>query len=349
MKFHPYRLLAFGWLQRDSRRALVARRSRQLPGKLVCVGSLLFLAACATPSEPTVKAEGSSSRAAQREAQKTAALPEVNRHKRKIAIGRFTNETRYGRSLLRDVDGDPLGKQALDILSGQLVSTGRFLVFERPDLKKIEREQERFGNGDLVGVDVLIFGSITGFGRSTTGQVGFLSSTKKQLARATVDIRLVDVRTGRVFFSTTGTGEATMESGEVAGFGSRAAYDATLNDKALNAAIGETVNQLVTTLEARPWRTDILKVENGNVYISGGRQQGLKIGDELVVMREGDRIKSQQTGMTITLPGQVIGRIRVTSQFGDNEANEGSVANLIRGTLKNGRPDASIYIAEPKQ
>ena len=105
MKFHPYRLLEFGWLQRDSRRALVARRSRQLPGKLVCVGSLLFLAACATPSEPTVKAEGSSSSAAQREAQKTASLPEVNRHKRKIAIGRFTNETRYGRSLLRSVDG----------------------------------------------------------------------------------------------------------------------------------------------------------------------------------------------------------------------------------------------------
>jgi hypothetical protein len=140
-----------------------------------------------------------------------------------------------------------------------------------------------------------------------------------------------------------------MESGETAGFGSRAAYDATLNDKALNAAIGETVNQLVTTLEARPWRTDILKVEGGNVFISGGRQQGLKVGDELVLMREGERIKSKQSGMEITLPGRRIGRIRVTSLFGDNEANEGSVASLIQGTLKNGRPDASIYVAEPGQ
>ena len=326
-----------------------ARSYRRNSRVLLCLGAVAMLGACATPSPPAVKSEGSSSRAAQQAAQKVASLPEVKRHKRKIAIGRFSNETRYGRSLLRDVDGDPLGKQALDILSGQLVSTGRFLVFERPVLRKVELEQKRFGNGDLVGVDVLIFGSITGFGRSTTGKVGFLSSTKKQLARASVDIRLVEVRTGRVFFSTTGSGEATMESGATAGFGSRAAYDATLNDKALNAAIGETVNQLVTTLEARPWRTDILKVEGGNVFISGGRQQGLKVGDELVLMREGERIKSQQSGMEITLPGRSIGRIRVTSLFGDNEANEGSVASLIQGTLKNGRPDASIYVAEPGQ
>lgn len=349
MVVFPYKWPNFGCLTSGNRQIREARSHGSSSRVLLCMCVLVLLGACATPSPPAVKSEGSSSLTAQRAAQKTASLPEVKRHKRKIAIGRFTNETRYGRSLLRSVDGDPLGKQALDILSGHLVSTGRFLVFERPDLTKIEREQERFRNGDLVGVDVMIFGSITGFGRSTTGKVGFLSSTKKQLARASVDIRLVDIRTGRVFFSTTGSGEATMESGEVAGFGSRAAYDATLNDKALNAAIGETVNQLVTNLEARPWRTDILKVEGGKVFISGGLRQGLKVGDELVVMREGDRIKSKQSGMEITLPGREIGRIRVTSLFGDDEANEGSVASLIQGTLKNGRPDASIYVAEPGQ
>lgn len=349
MALFAHKLADFGRSAGGNGRVREARPHSFCSRLSLCVGVLVFLGACATPAPPTVKSEGSSSRAAQREAQKIAALPEVKRHKRKIAIGRFTNETRYGRSLLRSVDGDPLGKQALDILSGLLVSTGRFLVFERPDLTKIEREQARFGNGDLVGVDVLIFGSITGFGRATTGRVGFLSSTKKQLARASVDIRLVEVRTGRVFFSTTGSGEATMESGEVAGFGSRAAYDATLNDKALAAAIGETVNQLVTTLEARPWRTDILKVEGGNVFISGGLQQGLKVGDELILMREGERIRSAQSGMEITLPGQEIGRIRITALFGDNEANEGSVASLIRGSLKDGRPDKSIYVTEPGQ
>lgn len=324
------------------------RYGRAMP--VICAALLISLAACAVPGPDTIKQEGSSSRDAQIQAQKAvaAAVPEVKRLKRKIAVGRFSNETRYGRSLLRDPSGDPLGKQALDILSSQLVKTGRFLVFERPDMNKLEKEHSRFGGGDLIGVDALVLGSITAFGRSTTGQTGFLSSTKKQLARAKVDIRLADVRTGLLFFSTSGAGEATMESGAIAGFGSRARYDATLNDKALTAAISETVSQLVTKLEARPWRTDILKVQGVNVFISGGQRQGLRVGDELALMREGDRIKSRQTGMEITLPGRQVGRIRVVSFFGDNETNEGSLAKIVQGALR-AKFSGKIYVTEIKQ
>ena len=311
------------------KRGMMLKRIRNI----LTAASLISLGACAVAGPPTVKHESSSSRDAQIKAQQTLVLTEAKRFKRKIAIGRFSNETRYGRSLLRDQHGDPLGKQALDILSNQLVATGRFLVFERPDLERIEEENSRVGGGDLVGVDALVLGSITAFGRSTAGKTGFLSSTKVQLARATVDIRLADVRTGLVFFSTSGTGEATTESGAVAGFGSRAAYDATLNDKALTAAISETVNQLVTMMDARPWRTDILKVDGNRLFISGGERQGLKLGDELAVVREGERIKSRQSGMEITLPGQEIARIRIIGQFGENDTNEGSVAEVIRGSI----------------
>lgn len=309
---------------------------------------LIPLAACAVAGPPTVRQEGSSSRDAQITAQQVSlALPEVKRFKRKIAIGRFSNETRYGQSLLHDQQSDPISKQALDILSNQLVATSRFLVFERPDLERIEAEQDRFGGGDLVGVDVLVLGSITAFGRSTTGKSGFLSATKLQLARAKVDIRLADVRTGHVFFSTSGTGQATMESGAVAGFGSRADYDATLNDKALAAAISETVNQLVTKLAARPWRTDVLKVEGNRVFISGGERQGLKVGDELAIVLEGEHVRSGQSGMVITLPGQEIGRIRIVSLFGDNETDQGSVAQIIRGSIPR-EQEARIFVREPK-
>lgn len=310
---------------------------------------LVSLGACAVAGPPTVKQEGTSSRDDQIKAQQVLALtlPEAKRFKRKIAIGRFSNETRYGRSLLRDQQGDPLGKQALDILSNLLVATDRFLVFERPDLERIEMEQNRFGGAALVGVDALVLGSVTAFGRSTTGQTGFLSSTKLQLARARVDIRLADTRTGLVFFSTSGTGEATMESGAVAGFGSTARYDATLNDKALTAAISETVNQLVTKLEARPWRTDILKVEGNRVFISGGERQGLRVGDELVIVLEGERVKSGQSGLEITLPGQEIGRIRIIGLFGNNETDEGSVAQIIKGSIPKNL-STRIFVREPK-
>ena len=61
--------------------------------------------------------------------------------KRRVAIGRFTNETRYGQTLLRDSDLDPLGKQAADIMAAYLVQTGVFVVLERTDISEILKEQ----------------------------------------------------------------------------------------------------------------------------------------------------------------------------------------------------------------
>ena len=43
--------------------------------------------------------------------------------KRKVAIGRFSNETRYGQSFFVDEQNDRIGKQAMDILSTKLFET----------------------------------------------------------------------------------------------------------------------------------------------------------------------------------------------------------------------------------
>ncbi|MDA5193300.1 CsgG/HfaB family protein [Govanella unica] len=265
--------------------------------------------------------------------------------KRKIAIGRFSNETRYGKTLLVDQNLDPLGKQASDILAARLVESGKFLVFERGEADRVKQEQQLSGGaGSLIGVDTLIIGSVTEFGRSTGGEKGWLHKTKVQLAHAKVDVRLVDVRTGQMFFSASGSGEATTESGETLGFGSRADYDATLNDKAIGAAIANLMNSVLTKLQERQWRTDILKVAGNVVYISGGARQGLRSNDELVVYRAGEVIKSQQTGFDIALPAAEVARLRIQSFFGDSEANEGAVAMLESGSLDASRLQG-LYVA----
>ncbi len=308
----------------------------------------LILSHCATVATPPTAVEAPVSRSQQREAQHRTSIPETKILKRKVAIARFSNETRYGKALLRDVDQDPLGKQATDMLSTRLVASKKFLIFERPDLSKIEREQIILKDANLIGVDALILGSITEFGRVTTGTTGFLSATKKQVARAKVEIRLADPRTGHVFFSATGSGEATTESGEVAGFGSRADYDARLNDQAIGAAISDLQNTLISKLEERPWRTDILRVQGYQVFVSGGAHQGLQVGDVFAIMREGDRVTSQQTGFTIMLPGTQIGRLRIISLFGDAETNEGAVGEIIFGTLDPNRLEG-VYVAEERR
>lgn len=266
--------------------------------------------------------------------------------KHKVAVGRFTNETVYGRSLLRDQDLDPLGKQAADILATYLTQTGKFLIFERPDLTKIEREQARVG-GQAIGVDTLILGSVVEFGRATDGKRGFLNKKKVQRAHAKVAIRLVDVRTGLVFHSVTGEGDATTQTGTVLGMGSTAKYDATLSDKAISAAVENLIEGLVNTMSGRQWRTDILQVKGKSVFVSGGARQGLQVGDRLDVMRQGETIKSGQTGFDITLPAEKVAEIEVVSLFGDSETNEGAVTRLVSGTIESGRP-SGLFVAEPK-
>lgn len=258
----------------------------------------------------------------------------------KLAVGRFSNETNYGRSLLRDGDLDPLGKQAADILTAYLTRTNSFLIFERPDLSKIKRElNQSGGEQNIIGVDTLILGSIVEFGRTTDGKRGMFNKKKVQRAHAKVAIRLVDVRTGLVFHSATGQGDATTESATVLGMGSTSKYDATLNDKAISLAIEDMIDELLTSLSGRSWKTDILYVENDTVYISGGKHQGLQSGDRLLVMEEGRTIRSKQSGFDITLPAKKVAELEVISTFGETEVNEGSMAKIISGQIESERTE----------
>lgn len=310
------------------------------------LGTALLAAGCATQSAPIVEKEAPQSALEQRAAQQTItdAAPAKPVLKRKIALGRITNETRYGQSLLRTDAGDPLGKQVTDLLSKALSESGAYLVFERPDIARLQSESNLTGQAlDLVGVDALLIGSLTEFGRKTVGKTGFISSTKKQVAFAKVDLRLVDAKTGLVFHSTSGAGEASIEAGSTFGFGSRAGYDGTLNDTAIRQAISESVNGLASGLKDRPWETVILSVEGEQVYVSGGKSQGITPGMIFSVLTAGKKVKSRQTGFTVQLPGQEIAQLKIEALFGDSDANEGSVARVISGSIA-GKPPETLVV-----
>lgn len=307
--------------------------------------ALILPTGCATVSTPPEQVEAPASKAQQINAQAVAQLPIAKQYKRKVAIARFNNESNYGRSLMTDQDYDQIGKQASDMLAAKIIKSNKFVVFERTDISKVLREQEISGDAKLIGVDALIIGSVTEFGRSVGGKSGFLSSTKVQTARAKVEARLVDIKTGQAFYSASGVGEASTETGEIAGYGSRAEYDATLNDRAISAAISDMLDKLVSTLEDRKWKTDVLEMLDGNIYISGGQKQGLKIGDILQVKELGSVVKSKQSGFDINLPAKKIAKIRIASFFGDNENNEGSICEIIAGSITTTKVD-KIFVEE---
>lgn len=256
--------------------------------------------------------------------------------RRRVAVGRFSNSTSYGRALLLPGEADPIATQAADMLTNALVSSEKFIVFERQDLDAVTRERAVSGvqGASLSGVDALVVGSVTQLGRRNEGQAGFLNSRRRQTVAATVEIRLVDIRSGHVFFTTSGTGEASTEVSEVAGFGSRAGYDSTLNDRAIAAAIADTMTNVIRRLEERAWSTDVLRVDGSRVFITGGASQGIRPGAEFVVETMGEVVTSGQTGLPITLPGTPVARIRVEGSFGESAESEGSITSIISGSLQ---------------
>ena len=240
--------------------------------------------------------------------------------KRKVAIGRFSNETQYAKGLFYDKENDPMRKQALDILSSKLAATGKFILLERDDLNILV--DEAGADMNKIGADYIILGSITEFGRKTEGEQKVFSSTKTQTVEAGVSIRLVEATTGLIIYSDEAKGFAETSAKQTLGLGGTAGYDATLSDKAISAALSQLVENIINKCMDKPWRSYILSVEDGSYIISGGVSQGIVAGDKFALYKKGKTVKNPQTGMNVELPGTKIGEVTVLTSFGDTPETE---------------------------
>ncbi|MFA5256528.1 MAG: CsgG/HfaB family protein [Opitutales bacterium] len=167
----------------------------------------------------------------------------------KVAVLDFEDRTAYGKGRL--------GKSASNILVTFLSRSGQFALYEREKLDKLVGEQgintsesvdvsEAATIGKLVGVDYVFIGAVSNYGyRSTRSQVLIFGDKIIQQAEATVDVRMVEVATGRIIASESGTGLVTVESGHVLGVGTSAGYDETTAANALRAAISQYVDTLI--------------------------------------------------------------------------------------------------------
>ena len=245
--------------------------------------------------------------------------------KRKVAISRFTNETQYAKGIFYDRENDPMRKQAMDILSSKLASSGKFILLERDDLDLVMAESA--DSIKKIPADYVILGSITEFGRKAEGQQKLFSSTKTQTVEAGVSIRLVDVSTGLIIYSDEAKGFAETTSKTTLGIGGAAGYDATLSDKAISAAISQLVENIINKCMDKPWKSYILSAEDGVYIISGGGSQGLAGGDVFPVYRKGKVVRNPQTGLDIELPGTKIGSVTVLSCTGDTPETEISLCS----------------------
>jgi len=270
--------------------------------------------------------------------------------KRKVAIARFSNETQYAKGIFYDKANDPIVKQASDILTTKLASTNKFILLERQDFEKIAEEIKLNNNENMqkIGADYLIIGSVTEYGRKNTGDVKVFSRSKTQVVQAGVSIRLVDVSTGQIIYSEEGKGEAETTSKTVMGMGESADYDATLSDKAISAAISKLVDNIINNCMNRPWKAYFLAYDENGIIISGGKSQGINVGDTFIVTEKGKTVKNPQTGMMFELPGKKIGKIKIDFVGGDNPNTEFSMVTFTEGDIDK-QNLTNYYIEEDKK
>ena len=267
--------------------------------------------------------------------------------KRKVAIARFSNETQYAKGVFYDKENDPIGSQALDILSTKLAASNKFILLERSDIDKVMNEMELTGSDSYqkVGADYLIIGSVTEYGRKNVGDVNVFSRSKTQVVEAGVSIRLVDVYSGQIIYSEEAKGQAETSNQTVMGLGERTSYDATLSDKAISAAISKLVENIINNLMERPWKSYFLTYDENGVFIAGGENQGIKSGDIFLIEEKGKEVKNPQTGMMMELPGKVVGKVKVEYTGGDDPTNQFSLVSIIEGEI-NKEDLQNYYIKE---
>jgi len=251
--------------------------------------------------------------------------------KYRVAVVDFENKTKYGQARL--------GSSASDILTTELVKSGGFIVVERAQLQKILDEQKfqqsgfvpqdsAISLGKILGLNALITGSVSQFGVKIEGEDALFVQTKRQTAEAVVDIRVIDVQTGRILYANSGKGTAKKESGAFLGMGSHAGYDETLEGKALREAILQFISDIVLQVSKEPWFCRIAEVEEKNIYLDAGMESGLQLGTRLEIYHIGKEIRSQSGDLIGSLEEKT-GEAKVTKYFGSN----GSIAELENGNL----------------
>lgn len=274
--------------------------------------------------------------------------------KRRVAIMNFE----YGTvtSSVAQIFGTNIdvGKGIADVLMDRLVQGRAYSVYERKGLDKLVAEQN-FSNSDrvdsntaarigrLAGVEAIIVGSITQFGRDdstiSAGGVGTKYTSKiglgnvgKKSSKAVVQIsaRLINVDTGEVMAVAQGKGEASRSGLDVGGAaGSRGGMGAggidMRSSNFANTILGEAVSKAVTELAVRlesnapsiPTRKIVVDavvadVSSNTIVINAGSKAGVKIGDKLSVRHPTREIKDPVTGKIIKRVEDTLGELTVT-------------------------------------
>lgn len=257
---------------------------------------------------------------------KASGLPALVGPKKMVAVGTFENKAGFR------AEWD-LGEGMAEMLTTALVQTNRFIVLERPEVKKILEEQD-FGAtdrttkeggaqiGKILRAQILVSGAITEFSSVVDDQgIGLKTDKiglgfKQQKAHVAVNIRMYDTTTGEVLFSERVEGKATKNAIE-ADYANKdfaiggQKFWATPLGEATQQCIDNAIFFIASKMQNVQWQGSIIKADDAKVYINAGSQAGVKVGDSFVVYSKGEELIDPETGLNLGSEEEKAGRITV--------------------------------------
>ncbi|MBD3290437.1 hypothetical protein GF337_16655 [candidate division KSB1 bacterium] len=266
---------------------------------------------------------------------------QLKRLKKRVAVFDFEDKSdhRY-----RWWTGQSVGEGMADMLTTELVKSGKYRVMERQAIDKIMQEQNLGQSGavtpqsaakvgQLLGVELAIIGAVTEFGwkKSDIGgrikKKGFGLGVSSASATVGIDVRFTNTNTGEIIAaenvrkeeSKRGLGIDTRDFS----FKDRNQFDQSLVGKAARKAVEEIMDKLDDQMENVQWQAKIIKVSGNTVYINSGAEAGVNVGDVFTVYAKGEELIDPDTGLSLGSEEEKIGQIGVTSNsIGNGKASK---------------------------
>ncbi|KAB2921987.1 MAG: hypothetical protein F9K22_12785 [Bacteroidetes bacterium] len=261
--------------------------------------------------------------------------------KKRVAVSRFENRSGSGYH--------HLGEGVADMLVTALVKSNKFSPLERQELEKVLAEQKLGESGlvtaetapkigKLLGVELLVVGSISEFGqkeKKVSGGISFLSGgIKTKTSRAVVDVRLVNTVTGEIVAAETCEGEESSTGIAVdyedIDFSNMDSWDDTDIGKATREAVDGVVELIVKNMASIPWAGKVLKVNaDGTILIKPGSEGNVKPGMEFEIYRLGEAVKDPDTGLDLGAEEERVAKIKVIE---DALKGKAAKAKVVEGS-----------------
>jgi curli biogenesis system outer membrane secretion channel CsgG len=225
-----------------------------------------------------------------------------------------------------------------EMLTTELVKTGKFVVLERAALQQLTAEQdfaatERVSpetapaRNLITGAQALITGDITEVApdNSKIGAgfniAGFNTKIGRTTAKVVLNIRMIDAVTGEVIFSerVKGTSSKTGLSSDAAKQDQALSFEAQSNKplgRASRKAIELAVAALVSRMDSIPWQGRVVEVRGNDVYINAGAEQGIRVGMGFEVYERQQALIDPDSGRMLGAPERRIGAINIVTVEG---------------------------------